>query len=319
VKTETVGGLLSTAIASVKGTAMKRLLRFVVGAVSLILIASPTLFATVADAQPATAPTPVPATSASSKFGLFVGTWRGNGTQLDVHPDTSATMSSGAGDFGSATPIQLTLKFLTTNYGGVGVSATVQIVGSNSSDTFPVGATGTFLLDASNGLMTPTLNGQTWSDVCGSSNTTNSSDWCGASQPTPVPAVGPSISPDGVAPGHELDYLNLFVGQWYAHEQHLEVRPDGTATWDLAVVGDPQDSSSTELQFILTNGGAVNALASVQVVATSSPGGPFLQVGQIGTFILRRADNVIVPTFENGDDLLPLCGTAPTPSIWCGA
>src|SRR5438132_6810460 len=103
----------------------------IVGVASLIVVASPTSLASVANAQPASPPAPVPA-SASDKFRVFVGTWRANATQLEVRPDTSATMTFGPGDFGSATPIQLTLKFITITYGGPIVSASVQVVASNA-------------------------------------------------------------------------------------------------------------------------------------------------------------------------------------------
>jgi hypothetical protein len=291
--------------------------RFIVSVASLIVVASPASFARIANAQPATPPAPV-AASASDKFKVFVGTWRGNATQLEVRPDTSASMTFGPGDFGSATPIRLTLKFITITYGGTDVSASVQVVASNAPGTFPVGATEMLMLHAPDGLLSPTLNGQAWVQLCGP-NTTNASAWCGAAQPTPVPtpaAVGPSIKPDPVEAGHELDYLNLFVGQWWAHEQSLEVRPDGTATWASAGIGVPHTPSIVaELQFTLTNGGDINALASVQVVATSSPS---LQVGQTGTLILHRIDNVIVPIFGN-EDLLPFCGVDSAPNMFCGA
>src|SRR6516164_7097265 len=101
---------------------------------------------TSASAQPATQPAPVQASNPASKFPVFLATWRGNGLQLDVHADTSATMTITPGDVDPATPTKLTLKFLTTNYGGTGVSAAVQVVASNSPRNFPVGATGTFVL-----------------------------------------------------------------------------------------------------------------------------------------------------------------------------
>jgi hypothetical protein len=292
----------------------------IVGVVSLMLIALSTSFAGIASAQPATPPAPVPASSPDSKFSAFVGTWRANATQLEVRPDTSATMTFGPGDFGSATPIELTLKFITTTYGGPVVSATVQVVASNSPRSFPVGATETLSLNAGDGLISPTLNGRFWVKLCGP-NTTNASDWCGATLPRSVPAsgaVGPRIVPDAVAPGHELDYLYLFVGEWRAHENSLEVRPDGTATWTSAPIGGGDaPPSSTELQFVLTNGGEINALATVQVVANSDTIS-LLQVGETGTFILRRMDNVIVPTFGN-DDFLPFCATDSYPNPSCGA
>jgi hypothetical protein len=116
------------------------------------------------------------------------------------------------GDVDPATPTKLTLKFLTTNYGGTGVSAAVQVVASNSPRNFPVGATGTFVLNASNGFMVPTLNGHTWTQICGSSNTTNSSAWCGAALSTPTT---PTIATAITTPLNSVPAIpDGYCGQW---------------------------------------------------------------------------------------------------------
>src|SRR5579864_2950745 len=182
----------------------------IVGVASLIVVASPTSFASVANAQPATPPVGV-AADASEDFRVFVGTWRAHATQLDVHTDRSASMSF-AVPYADTNPVNLTFQFITITVGATNFEATAQVVGSNSPGFFPAGQTWTLVLNASDGVITPTFDGQGWIELCGP-NTTNAPNWCGA---TPPPVV--------IAPG-ALQYLDGFVGTWGAHEQSLEVRP----------------------------------------------------------------------------------------------